>query len=67
MSDVELKFLPTLIGASNIYILYWTIGNYYSNKENSQEYLVYLQHGVRLMRWLENKDNWGQLMSTIKI
>ncbi len=67
MSDVELEFLPSLIGASNIYILYWTIEDFYSTSVKPLENLRYLQHSVRLMRWLENKDNWGQLMRTIKI
>jgi len=67
MSNVELEFLPYLIGASNIYILNWTIENFYSTSVKPPENLLYLQHGVRLMRWLENKDNWGHLMRTIKI
>ncbi len=67
MSDVEFEFLPYLIGASNIYILNWTIEDYYSASEKPLKNLLYLQHGVRLMRWLENKDNWGQLIRTIKI
>jgi len=65
ISDVELNFLPYLIGASNIYILNWTIGNFYSSEVNAHEYLIYLQHSVRLLKWLENKDNWELLKRTI--
>jgi len=65
LCDVELKFLPYLIGASNIYILNWTIGDFYSTEVNPHEYLTYLQHGIRFMRWLENKDNWGRLKRTV--
>lgn len=64
--DIELEFLPYLIGASNIYILYWTIRNFYDTEGGPQEYLVYLQHSIRFMKWLENKDNWNQLARTIK-
>ena len=64
--DIELKFLPYLIGASNMYILYWTIRDFYDTEGDPQEYLIYLQHSIRFMEWLENKDNWKQLARTIK-
>jgi len=65
MCDVELNFLPVMMGASNIYILNWTIGNYYSTEVNAHEYLIYLRHSVRFLKWLEDKDNWEQLIRTI--
>ncbi|MBL7163934.1 MAG: phosphotransferase [Anaerolineales bacterium] len=65
LGDVELKFLPYLIGASNIYVLNWSIGDFYSTEVNPHEYLTYLQHGIRFLRWLENQDNWGQLKRTV--
>ena len=64
--DIELGFLPYLIGASNIYILYWTIRDFYDTEGDPQEYLIYLQHSIRFMKWLENKDNWKQLARTVK-
>ncbi len=63
--DLELEFLPALVDASNIYILYWTIRNFYDTEVDPQEYLIYLQHGIRFMKWLENKDNWRQLKRII--
>ncbi len=61
LSGIELKYLPHMIDASNIYVLNWTIVDFYSKEVDPQEYLIYLQHGVRTMRWLENKGNWDKL------
>jgi homoserine kinase type II len=61
LSDIELEYLPHMIGASNVYVLNWTIKDFYSKEVDPQEYLIYLQHGVRTMRWLENKGNCDKL------
>ena len=66
IGDIELDFLPYLIGASNMYILYWTIRDFYDTKADPHEYLVYLQHSIRFMKWLEKPNNWKQLKRTIK-
>jgi len=65
LSDIELKFLPYLIAASNIYILNWTITDFHCTEADPHEYLIYLRHSVRFMMWLENKENWGQLKRSI--
>ncbi len=65
MSGVELKYLPNMIDASNIYVLNWAVGDFYSKELDPHEYLIYLRHGVRVMRWLENRDNWGKLAKMI--
>ena len=61
LSDVELKFLPYLISAANIFVVNWTIRDFYSAEVDPSEYLIYLQHHVRFMKWLENRENRGQL------
>jgi homoserine kinase type II len=61
LSDVELKYLPHLISAGNIYVVNWTIRDFYSAEVDPDEYLVYLQHHVRFMKWLQSRENWGQL------
>ena len=58
LSDVELRYLPHMISASNIYLLDWQIGDYSIDPE---EYLRYLKHTVRIMRWLEGRDNRDKL------
>lgn len=65
LSSIELKYLPHMINASNIYVLNWAIEDVYSNETDPHEYLIYLQHGVRIMRWLENKDNWDRVEKMI--
>ncbi len=58
IAGIEAEYLPCMIQASNLYVLNWDIDDYYIKKPNPFEYLIYLQHNVRLMRWLEeNRDN----------
>lgn len=61
LSSIELKYLPHMIDASNIYVLHWAIEDFYSSEVDPHEYSIYLRHGVHIMRWLENKDNWDRL------
>jgi homoserine kinase type II len=61
LSDTELEYLPHLISASNIYVLNWAIVDFYGNEVDPHKYLVYLQHCVHIMRWLEKEDNWANL------
>ncbi len=54
LGDKEVHYLPVLIRASNLYVLNWDVDDYYIKKPNPCEYLIYLQHNVRTMRWIEN-------------
>ena len=63
LNRLEVQYLPLMIKASNIYILNWDVDDYYIKKPNPFEYLIYLQHNVRTMRWIEN--NWKSLVDTI--
>jgi homoserine kinase type II len=60
----EIAYLPVMIKASNLSILNWDVGDYSIKKPNPFEYLIYLQHNVRLMRWLEN--NWDTLVYSVQ-
>jgi len=62
LNDVELMYLPHMISASNIYLLDWQSADYCINPE---EYLRYLKHTVRIMRWLEGRDNRDKLEKLI--
>ena len=64
LSDVELRYLPRMISASNIYLLDWQIGDYSIDPE---EYLRYLKHTVCIMRWLEGRDNRDKLEKLIML
>jgi len=61
----EMDFLPTLIRASNLYVLYWAVMDFYAKEVDPQEYLGYLRHNVCLMRWLGDGENWKKLESML--
>jgi len=65
MSDAELECLPHMINASNLYVLNWTIEDFYAREVDPEEYLIYLRHGVQVMRWLGDEGNWAALKRTI--
>jgi hypothetical protein len=52
-----------MILASSLYVLDWTIGEFYTARPDAEEYLRYLQHGIRALRWLES--NWGSFVKLI--
>jgi homoserine kinase type II len=64
LDELEIRYLPIMIKASNLYVLNWDVDDYYIKKPNPYEYLIYLQHNVRTMRWLEN--NWDDFVNTIE-
>jgi homoserine kinase type II len=59
----EIHYLPLMIKASNLYVLNWDLDDYYIKKSNPFEYLIYLQHNVRVMGWIEL--NWKRLTDTV--
>ena len=65
LNEIELKLLPWMISASNIYVLNWTVEDFYGREADPNEYLIYLRHGVRMMRWLEDDRNRDQLQRMI--
>lgn len=55
LNAVEIEYLPTMIAAANMYLINWDVTAYYAGTNlNEYEYLAYLQHNVRLMKWIEN-------------
>jgi homoserine kinase type II len=65
MNQAELSLLPHMILASALYILYWTILDYYPNDVDELEYLGYLKHCLNIMKWLDDENNWSNLQRTI--
>ena len=54
LSDDEQRLLPKMLAIANIYLVHWEVADFYDIEEvNDNEYLVYLKHNVRLMRWIE--------------
>jgi homoserine kinase type II len=67
LSDVELKCLPYMMNASNLYVLNWAIEDFYGKDVDPQEYLMWLRHSVRVMRWLDYQENWKRLEKAIEV
>ena len=65
MNGVELETLPHMISASILYVLNWTISDFYAKEADPLVYLVYLRHGVRSINWFEKSYNWIKLQQTI--
>lgn len=65
LSGVELEALPHMISAGNFYVLNWTLQDFYGKEVDPEEYLVYLRHSVRVIKWLESRENWCRLEQTI--
>lgn len=61
LTAIERRFLPWMINAGNLYVLNWTILDYYSKDVDPQEYLKFLRHSVNFSRWFENSNQAYQL------
>jgi homoserine kinase type II len=67
LSHVELSYLPTMIEAGNLYVLNWTLVDYYQKTVDTQEYLMYLQHHLASADWLSNPSNRERLAAALEI
>jgi homoserine kinase type II len=68
LNEIEIKNLPTMLVAANLYLINWIVATYYADPDlNDYEYLAYLKHTVRLMHWIENCNNdIVQMMSALR-
>jgi len=66
LSPDELAYLPPLINAGNIYILHWTLGDYFGYDVDPREYLTYLKHGITFVRWFDSPTNREELTSMLR-
>ena len=53
LDEGELKCLPAMLAASNLYVMNWTLSDYFDNLVDPDEYLVYLAHGINFIKWFE--------------
>ncbi|MBN1536097.1 MAG: phosphotransferase [Anaerolineales bacterium] len=61
LSDIERYYLPWMIHAGNLYVLNWTLLDFYSKDVDPEEYLVFLRHSVNCTQWFEKSKHMGQL------
>lgn len=54
LNETELHYMPEMINAGNIYLIFWCLRSYYDDLSlNVYEYLAYLTHQVKAMNWVE--------------
>jgi homoserine kinase type II len=63
LNEAELKCLPFMLNASNLYVLNWTLLDYLNKPVDPVEFQIYLRHGVNLIKWLEVPANRNNLES----
>lgn len=51
LNRAELHQLPLMISLGNLYVLNWTLTDFYSANVDPEEYLIYLKHSVNFIRW----------------
>jgi homoserine kinase type II len=66
LSEVELNTLPTMFQAANLYVLNWTVFDYYQKEVNPEEYLIYLRHGIKSIEWFSDPVNRIRLEELIQ-
>jgi homoserine kinase type II len=59
LSAIELQYLPQMVLAGTLYVLHWAISEYYTILPDPDEYVRYLKHSVRSIKWFEH--NWKNL------
>jgi homoserine kinase type II len=64
LTPTELEYLPEMINAGNLYVLNWTIRDYYDKTVDPHEYLMYLKHSVNSIHWY-NESQYHQLMEKL--
>ena len=68
LSFAELRCLPHFINAGNVYVIYWTLRDYFLKDGDPKEYLLYLKHTVAFARWFDrraNRKRLGDLLATL--
>ena len=56
LTPTERMYLPEMTNAGNLYVLNWTILDYYNKNVDPIEYLKYLQHSVNSIRWYKENQ-----------
>ncbi|HWR44938.1 phosphotransferase [Sporomusa sp.] len=67
LTDLEKEYFPTMMAAANLYLVNWDVCAYYHGSDlNEYEYIAYLSHNVRLMKWIEShKTEIGEMIKSI--
>lgn len=68
LNETEIKVLPVMMAAANLYLINWDVTAYYAGSNlNEYEYTAYLQHNVRLMKWIEaHKEDIAKMAQSLE-
>ncbi len=61
----EAHYLPIMINAGNLYVLHWTILDYFEKDVDLAQYLVFLDHSLNFVRWYSQPSNCHALEEMI--
>lgn len=65
LTPMEVRYLPVMINAGNLYILHWTVLDYFAKDVDPTEYLVFLDHSLNFTLWYEKPGNCHALRAVI--
>jgi len=67
LTAAEKDYFPTMMAAANMYLVNWDVCAYYNGTNlNEYEYIAYLSHNVRLMKWIEkHKTEIAEMITAI--
>ena len=65
LNPLEVRFLPAMIAAGNLYVMNWALQDYAHKSVDPHEYLIYLRHHVSMIAWLQQPANLDHLESAI--
>ena len=66
LTAAEIRYLPDLINAGNLYILNWTLLDYFGKDVDPEEYLIFLKHSLNFTLWYERIENRAALGDLLK-
>lgn len=55
LDEFELRHIPVMINLGNLFILNWTVTDFYATSADADEYLQYLQHSINFCRWFTTR------------
>ena len=65
MTTAEAHYLPIMINAGNLYVLHWTVLDYFAKDVDPVDYLVFLDHSLNSIQWYEQPRNYKALEEMI--
>jgi homoserine kinase type II len=65
ISTGEARYLPLMISAGNLYVLHWTVLDYFAKTVDPDQYLVFLDHSLHFNKWYAKPDNCAALETVI--